>query len=219
MAGLIGLTANDMEVQDALGAVHWDYQGQWAPHPVVRLTTTLPIAVQSEVREIRRARWGFPVSAGRAVGNCRDDKLTESPLWASMFGKRHCMVAATGIYEMVRENGIKTSYWFRRRDGRPIIMPGLVSERNIEGHLRLCCGIITTQPNQFFGRFHDRQVCVLEDDEMDAWMAAGHPGDMRRLLHAPADEDWEAVPVDNRIFQPGRRIMSDLQPLGAPLHA
>ena len=45
MAGLIGLTAADIDIQDALGAARWEYDDKWVPHPVVRLTTTLPIAI------------------------------------------------------------------------------------------------------------------------------------------------------------------------------
>lgn len=221
MAGLIGLTAADMEVQDALGAVRWAYDGEWVPHPVVRLTTTLPVAVTAAdgVREVVRARWGFPVGAGRPVGNCRDDRLHESRMWASMYGKSHCLFAATGIYEMTQQGGKKQSWWFRRRDGRPIVMPGLVSERTIRHadgttSRRLCAGIITTAPSAFFSRFHDRQVCALEPEEMDAWMAGGDPDGLAPLLHPPAPGSWEAVPVDARIFAKGIRELDDLLPVG-----
>lgn len=214
MAGLIGLTASDMEIQDALGAVRWTYAG-WIPHPVVRLTTNLPVAVQGERgREIVRARWGFPVGP-RPVGNCRDDKLTTSPLWSSMFGRSHALFAATG-YEMVKQDGAKQSYWFRRRDRRPIVMPGLVGTRNIKGEERLCEAIVTTRPDASFARFHPRQACSLAPDEMDAWMAGGEPADLMALLHPP-EEPWEAVPIDNRLFAPGRREMEDLVPIGPPV--
>lgn len=225
MAGLIGLTSADLDVQDATGAVRWAYEGEWVPHPVVRLTTTLPVAVNGEdgVREIVRARWGFPVGPGRPVGNCRDDRLTESRMWASMYGKSHCLFVATGIYEMTTDAaGKKHSWWFRRSDGHPIVMPGLVSERSVQVGdgapvKRLCGGIITTEPSPFFGAFHNRQVCVLEPAEFDAWMAGGDPEELRSLLHTPQPGAWEAVPIDGRIFGKGRREMEDLQPVGKPV--
>lgn len=225
MAGLIGLTSSDIDVQDALGAVRWAYEGEWVPHPVVRLTTTLPVAVTAEdgLREVTRARWGFPVGGGRPIGNCRDDKLTESRMWSSMFGTSHCMFASTGIYEMTKDAaGRKHSWWFRRTDGHPIVMPGLVAERKVqygdeEPLKRLCAGIITTEPSPFFAAFHNRQVCVLEPSEFDAWMAGGEPEDLRQLLHTPAPGAWEAVPVDDRIFAKGRREMEDLVPIGPPV--
>jgi putative SOS response-associated peptidase YedK len=221
VAGLIGLQAADIEVQDALQVAKWKYEGPWIPHPVVRLTTTLPIAVNEDgVRVAVRARWGFPVGAGRPVGNARDDRLLESPMWSAMLGKSPCLVAATGIYEQAQVDGRKTSLWFRRRDGKPIVMPGLWAPRRLdEGEARPCCAIVTTEPNRFFGAFHDRQVCTLTPAAADLWMAATDKAKAMALLGPPAESEWEAVPVDDRIFKPGRREAEDLLPVGPPLRA
>jgi putative SOS response-associated peptidase YedK len=219
MAGLIGLTASDIEIQDALGARRWEYDGDWIPHPVVRLTTTLPIAVNREGgRTIVRARWGFNVGPGRPIGNARDDRLTSSRMWSAMLGKSPCLVAATGVYEMVREPE-KTSYWFRRRNQEPIVMPGLCGERTVKGEKVVCAAIVTTDPNPFFKRFHNRQVCSLAPEEVDAWMSQGDPDSLIKLLHPPADGEWEAVPVDDRIFKPGRIELEDLVPVGEPVRS
>ncbi|MHB8633106.1 MAG: SOS response-associated peptidase [Thermoplasmatota archaeon] len=218
IAGLIGLTSSDIDLQDALGVEKWEYEGPWVPHPVVRLTTTLPIAVNKDgKRTAVRARWGFPVGAGRPVGNARDDKLATSPMWGAMVARSPCLVACTGVYEKADVEGKKTSLWFRRHDGKPIVMPGLCAPRNLDGEARLCCAIVTTTPNAFFARFHDRQVCTLDRAEADRWMAARDAGTARALLHAPALEEWEAVPVDDAIFQPGRRELEHLRPVADPL--
>lgn len=220
MAGLIGLQSSDIELQDALGLVKWELD-DWIPHPVVRLTTTLPVAVNKEgVRTGVRARWGFPVGGGRPVGNARDDRLLESPMWSGMLGKTPCLVAATAVYEQAEVNGKKTSLWFRRIDGKPILMPGLCAPRKTDpasGEARLCCAIVTTAPNAFFGQYHDRQVCEVTRAEADQWMTGQPKEDAMRLLHAPRLEDWEAVPVDDQIFKPGRREDEHLQPIGDPL--
>jgi putative SOS response-associated peptidase YedK len=218
MAGLIGLTSADVELQDALQA-RWEYDGEWIPHPVVRLTTTLPIAVnRPDGRAIVRARWGFDVGAGRPIGNARDDRLTESGLWSSMLGKSHALVASTGIYEKAEVDGVMTPLWFRRRDGKPIVMPALCGERKSkEGEKRLCCSIVTTGPNDFFGQFHDRQVCVLGRQEMEGWMGATSTEAALKLLHAPSNDEWEVVPVDNRIFQHGRVETEHLKETGPPM--
>ncbi|HEX9708835.1 MAG TPA: SOS response-associated peptidase family protein [Candidatus Thermoplasmatota archaeon] len=217
MAGLIGLTAADIDIQDALGAARWEYDDKWIPHPVVRLTTTLPIAVnRPEGRTVVRARWGFDVGGGRPIGNARDDRLTESPMWKAMLGKSHCLFATTGIYEQVKSPK-KQSYWFRRRDGKLIVMPGLVGERGVKGEKRLCAAIVTTAPNDLFKSFHDRQVCSLAPKEADAWMEGGEPSKMSKLLHSPGNEEWEAVRVDDRIFKHGRIETEDLIPMGEPV--
>lgn len=216
MAGLIGLQAADIEIQDALRLAKWDYEGAWVPHPVVRLTTTLPVGVIKDgVRTGVRARWGFPVGPGRPIGNARDDKLTESPMWKSMLGRSHCLVVSTGIYEQAEVDGVKRSLWFRRVDGRPIIMPGLAGLRKFDGEDRLCCAIITTTPNPFFGQFHDRQVCSLDAQGVESWLEADRDTALG-MLRAAAPADWEAVVVDDRIFKHGRREDDDLVPIEAP---
>lgn len=217
MAGLIGLQSSDIEIQDALRVQRWKYDTAWIPHPVVRLTTTLPVAVNDpEGRAIVRARWGFDVGAGRPIGNARDDRLLESPLWRGLLGKTPCLFVTTGVYEQVREPK-KASYWFRRRDRRLIVMPGLSAKRNLQGEQRLCAAIVTARPNEFFARFHDRQVCTLAPDEFDAWMSETEPARAVKLLHAPPNDEWEGVPIDDRIFAHGRREMEDLIPLGEPV--
>jgi putative SOS response-associated peptidase YedK len=217
VAGLIGLQAADIDIQDALQVKRWKYDQTWIPHPVVRLTTTLPVAVnEPDGRAVVRARWGFDVGAGRPIGNARDDRLTESRLWSSMLGKSHCLIPSTGIYEQIKEPK-KTSYWFRRVDQRLIVMPGLVGERGAKGEKRLCAAIITTEPNRFFKQFHDRMVCTLSGDELGAWMDATDPAEAMKLLHAPRDDEWEAVPVDDRIFGHGIREITDLVPIAAPI--
>ena len=218
MAGLIGLTSADIDIQDALGAIRWEFEGDWIPHPVVRLTTTLPVAVNKDGdRVIVRARWGFDVGAGRPIGNARDDKLLESRLWGSMLGKTPCLFASTGIYEQVKTDEGKLNYWFRRRDEKPIVMPGLSGERMAKDEKRLCAAIVTTEPNSFFGQFHNRQVCTLTKKEADEWMTATDPKTLVGLLHPPKDDEWEAVPVDEAIFGKGRREMEHLKPVGEPL--
>lgn len=137
-------------------------------------------------------------------------------MWSAMLGSGHALFVATGIYEMIKDaSGVKRSYWFRRRDGQPIVMPGLVGERNLKGESRLCGAIITTEPNALFERYHARQVCSLETDQLDAWMSADGTAAMK-LLRAAPDDAWEAVPVDDRIFGKGRRELDDLVPIGEP---
>lgn len=215
MAGLIGLTAHDIEIQDALAAIRWKYEGEWIPHPAVRLTTTLPVAVnEDDERVITRARWGFDIGGGRPVGNARDDKLRESGLWSSMLGKTPCLFAATGIYEQIKSKTGKRSYWFRRRDQKPIVMPGLSGVRKTKGEARLCAAIVTTAPNRFFSQYHNRQVCCVTAGEADSWMSESDPETLVGLLHAPRDDEWEAVPVDDAIFGRGRREMEHLVQVG-----
>jgi putative SOS response-associated peptidase YedK len=217
VAGLIGISSTHMEIVDALQVGKWEFEGTWAPRPVVRLTNALPAAVRrGKGVAIVRARWGIPVGPTRVVGNARDDRLIESPMWARMLGRQPCLMVATDIFEQVREPA-KQAYAFRRADGKPIVMPGLFDERAVKGEKRICCAIVTTEPNEFFARFHDRQVCSLDRDEAAAWMAETDPRRAAKLLHAPEDDEWEAVPVFDRVFARDRRDAEGLKTVGPPV--
>jgi putative SOS response-associated peptidase YedK len=87
----------------------------------------------------------------------------------------------------------------------------------MKGEKRICAAIVTTEPNDFFGRYHARQVCALSDTkEMDAWMDETSQDKALKLLHPPRDDEWEAVPVEDRVFKHGRIEMEDLVPSGKP---
>jgi putative SOS response-associated peptidase YedK len=87
----------------------------------------------------------------------------------------------------------------------------------VKGEKRLCAAIITTEPNAFFGRYHNRQVCTLSGKEPKAWLGLDEQAKAKRLLHPPKDDAWEAVPVDGRIFKQGRIEIEDLVPVGEPI--
>jgi len=217
MAGLIGISSNEMEIRDALQVGKWEFEGAWTPRPVVRLTNALPVAVRRDAELVAiRARWGIPMGPTRVVGNARDDRILESPMWSRLLGKGRCLMVATDVFEMLREP-TKQAYTFRRVDGKPTVMPGLWQEHNIKGEKRTCCAIVTTEPNEFFSKYHDRQVCSLGRDELWPWMTETDPQRAVKLLHAPEEDEWEAVPVFDRVFAHDRRDSEGLKTTGPPV--
>ena len=216
MAGLIGVNAEQMELVDALQKGKWELE-DWKPRPVVRLTNRIPVAMKGEEGVvIRGARWGFPVGPSRPVGNARDDRLLASPMWSKLLVSGRCLVAATGIFEMVKAPE-KKYFWFRRADQKLLVMPGLFGVREADGEKRLCAAIVTTAPNRFFAQFHDRQVGSLEPEEAAAWLGGNDPAQAARLIHAPADDAWEAVPVSQRVFAHDRRDVEGVPVVGEPV--
>lgn len=206
-----------MEIVDALQVGKWEFEGTWAPRPVVRLTNALPIAIRRGADTVGvRGRWGLPVGPSRVVGNARDDRLLDSPMWSRLMNRGRCLMVASDVFEMIREPE-KQAYAFRRVDKKPIVMPGLYEERDVKGEKRLCCAIVTTEPNDFFARFHDRQVCELAHDEAHQWLHQTEAKLAMKLLHAPAEEDWEAVPVFDRVFAHDRRDSEGLKTVGPPV--
>lgn len=58
--------------------------------------------------------------------NCRDDSLAQAGgMWASMKGRKRCVVVAQGFYEWLKSGRDKVPHFVRRRDGRLMCFAGL----------------------------------------------------------------------------------------------
>jgi putative SOS response-associated peptidase YedK len=60
--------------------------------------------------------------------NCRDDSLAQSGgMWASMKGRKRCIVVAQGFYEWLKKDGgrEKMPHYVRRKDGKLMCFAGL----------------------------------------------------------------------------------------------
>ena len=65
--------------------------------------------------------------------------------------------------------------------------------------------IVTTTPNQWRARIHDRMPVMLQDDEVDGWLdpALSDPERLTRLLKAPPEDFLECYPVEKKLSNSG----------------
>lgn len=191
MAVLLGLTSSREEIQNALRAVDWEFDG-WEPRSVLRVPEQVPIGVNApQGRSVVEARWGF--SVGRSdLGIVQEDRVETNRLFSGMLGRSPCLFAASGVYVEAHDGAV---FWMRRQDGDPIVVPGLASVRPVGRKEVLCAALLVTEANVFHSRFSPRQLCALRKEEVDEWMYATTTDEALRYLHPPAEEDWEAVPV------------------------
>lgn len=210
MAVLLGLTHPREDILNALRAVEWDYP-DWEPQPVVRVPQRVVVGVNlPRGRTAMPARWGFAM--GRTdVGVVQDDRVETNRLFSSMLGRSPALFPASGVYV---EGGDGGTHWMRRRDGRPIVIPGLASVREVGRSEELCAVMLVTEANVFHSQFSPRQVCALRPEEVDEWMYATTTDEALRFLHPPAEEDWEAVPVAGVPAADGEPV-----PVGEPVRA
>lgn len=58
--------------------------------------------------------------------NCRDDSLAQAGgMWASMKGRKRCVVVAQGFYEWLKSGREKVPHFVKRKDGRLMLLAGL----------------------------------------------------------------------------------------------
>ena len=167
-----------------------------------------------DARVVARARFGMPGFQGRLITNARDDRLTQGRTWKALLGKpkHHCLTAVSYVVERAGQNvdavgGIEpgATYRIQRRDGKPMVVPGLCAARRLEfsstGNVYddLCHVQVTADANDFVAKVHDRFVVDLDRGAADAWMTADVEACLDLLR--PADVDtYEMVPISGDVW-------------------
>ena len=182
MCGAFGYTKKNIEetkknfnVQNALEGLTDRYN--------VRPTQTSPVLfMTADGIQIKYMYWSFIPSCAKekrlkfSTFNARDDRLFESPVYKNAVPNKRAVVLASFFYEPDKINYPKPPHpWhlFRFRDQSVMLIAGLYNvwkdpKTNEELYNFT---IITTQPNEVVGKFHDRSPVILQNvDEATEWL-------------------------------------------------
>jgi putative SOS response-associated peptidase YedK len=99
-------------------------------------------------------------------------------------------VPASGFYEWTGPTSARRPIHFQRRDGRVLLIAGIVDETG-------AFTVLTTTPNAELREIHDRMPVILEPDDVEVWLERGgrellRPAPDGTLVGAPAN------PIVNR---------------------
>lgn len=155
--------------------------------------------------------------------NCRDDSLA-SPggLWASMKGRKRCIVLAQGFYEWLQKGPKgKVPHFVKRKDGKLLCMAGLWDCVTYEGdntpHFTFT--VITTSSNQQLKFLHDRMPVILEpgSEQLRMWLDPKRNEWSRELqaLLKPFQGEVEVYPVSKDVGKVGNNSPSFIIPVAS----
>jgi putative SOS response-associated peptidase YedK len=172
----------------------------WPPsYNVAPTHIMLVIRPTDSGREIAMMEWGlvpfFSKDGKRSFTtfNARAEELRTKLMYCEPFRNgRRCVVPATGYIEFTGPKGDKTAHLFTRTDGKPVALAGLwdrwVSKDKAER--KETYTVVTTAPSAFAAQFHNRMPCVLEIEDVEAWMNASP--DVTVELMRPAKDVLQA---------------------------
>jgi len=170
--------------------------------PIVRLNK------ERTGRELALVRWGLiPYWAddpkiGYKLINARAESVATKPAFRVAFRQRRCLVPANGFFEWEKRGRTKQPWLIRAKGGVLMAFAGLWEVwRDPEGEPVHSCAIVTGEPNEVAGRFHDRMPVILAPDAYERWLRA-EPEEARTLLEPCPDEWLEAYPVSTRVNSP-----------------
>lgn len=163
------------------------------------------------VRRLRPVRWGLvpawakDTKIGSRLVNARVETVADKPAFRRAFASRRCLLPADGYYEWyVGENGAKTPFFVRPRDGGVLAMAGLYelwrdpeAPAGDPGGRLWTATVLTTEATDELGRLHSRMPLLVRPEHHAAWLDPGRrdPAALRDLLVPAAPGLLEAYPV------------------------
>jgi putative SOS response-associated peptidase YedK len=137
--------------------------------------------------------------------NAKAETLIEKPSFRNAFLRRRCIVPAEAFYEWVGPKGRKQPLNIARKDGNFLSLAGLYNfwrPTGSQGRPIPTFTIITTTPNQWMARVHDRMPVILQEDEVNNWLdpALSDPERLTGLLKAPPEDYLEYYPVERSLL-------------------
>ncbi|GAB4571689.1 MAG: SOS response-associated peptidase [Anaerolineae bacterium] len=222
MCGRFTLTVdpNVIQLAFALDSV----PGAWRPRYNIAPTQPVLALTNEGTRDATLLQWGLvpswakDPSIGSRMINARAETLAEKPSFRAAFRRRRCVIFADGFYEWQKgPDGKKTPVYIRVHDGQPFAFAGLWEVwqgPGAENWLRTCT-IITTRPNTFMARIHNRMPVILDRARVEDWLTPEEvePALLQEILAPYAPAAFSAYPVSRAVNSPHNDDPSLIEPL------
>lgn len=184
--------------------------------PRYNIAPTQPVAVVrlhpgTGERELTHVHWGLIPSWAKDPGmgsrmiNARAETVAEKPAYRNAFRYRRCLIPASGFYEWQQQNGGKQPYYIHTSQGQILALAGLWEHwQSGDGSEIESCTILTTQPNQRVGQFHNRMPVILQPEDFAVWLKSDgmHTDELHHLLRPAAEDLLDAHPVTRYVNRP-----------------
>lgn len=175
-------------------------------------------------RSAGRARWGLiphwvkdPGQWRAATFNARSEDVEHKPTFRQAFRRGRVLVPASGFYEWKHENGGKTPYHVRAKDGRPLVFAGLMDVwRDKQGGEPLVsCSILTAPSKGRLEDLHRRMPVIVPAREFEAWLSSEEPAAALEQVRAAFEaDDLEVYPVTREVNSAREDRPEFIVPLG-----
>jgi putative SOS response-associated peptidase YedK len=184
----------------------------------------LPVAYLDDngKRVIEAMKWGFVPAWTRekakfAPINAVGETAPTSRMFRQAFSRRRCLIPADGFYEPKGPNIQKNRPWyfFQMRDHSPFAFGGLWERWHSPDGPADTFTILTTTPNRFVGKIHDRQPVIIDRKDYAKWLDPKMPAEeVTDMLRAIDDDRLEAWPVSDAAKSSKSKGEQLIEPIG-----
>jgi len=172
----------------------------------------IPVIRLNPSKELANCHWGLIPHWAKDTklqpANARADGVASKPFFRDSFKHRRCLIPVNGYYEWSEQNGPKQPYFIHIDDSELFSLAGIWSRWDSPDKTIESCAIITTEPNSYLAKIHDRMPVIIRPEEYDAWLNEGGEAMLK-----PYTGNMKAYPVSARVNNPKNQGPELIQPL------
>lgn len=221
MCGRITLSANLTEIlarfELAKTAPDLDFRPLYNGAP----GQNVPVVLSESPDTLSSARWGLlphwakDEKIGYKLINARAEGIAEKPSYRDAWKKgRRCLVIVDGFFEWKAARSGKEPFCIDVSDQRPFALAGLYETYEKGPKPVTTFTIITTAPNAFMKKIHDRMPVILPKAREKNWLKTElAPEKALDFLQAYSAEKMRAYRVSTLVNNPRNNLPEILTPL------
>lgn len=221
MCGRFSLTTNKQQLAEAFAG----FEPPRELSPRYNIAPSQPVAVVANTGQNKVdffvwgliPAWAKDPGIGNRMINARAETLAEKPSFKAAYRRRRCLVLADGFYEWRKNpDKSKTPMYIQLESKEPFAFAGLWERWNSpQGDEVLSCAIITTEPNEFMAKIHNRMPVILPRAAYEQWLdpAEQKPELLQPLLKPYPAEEMAAYAVSTVVNNPGNDTPACIEPV------
>lgn len=223
MCGRFSLTTNKQQLAEAFAG--FEPPRELLPRYNIAPSQPVTVVANTGQNKVDFFVWGLiPAWAkdpgiGNRMINARAETLAEKPSFKAAYRRRRCLILADGFYEWRKNpDKSKTPMYIQLESKEPFAFAGLWERWNSpQGDEVLSCAIITTEPNEFMAKIHNRMPAILPRSTYEQWLdpAEQKPERLQSLLAPYPAEEMAAYAVSRVVNNPQNDTPECIEPVTA----
>ncbi len=171
----------------------------------------IAVILKDESRKLGLLKWGLIPSWSKdpAIGNrminARAETLAEKPSFKHPLRRKRCLIVADGFFEWKKEGKQKIPMYIFLKDQKPFVFAGLWDTwTSPDGKKISTCTIITTEPNEFMKKIHNRMSVILPKEHIDLWLDRSIENEQKvlPLLQPYPEKEMDAYEISRFVNSP-----------------
>ena len=116
--------------------------------------------------------WAQGSSTQEEHANARIETVFEKITFKDAVKHHRCLVPIDGYYEWKTVGKLKVPYYFKRKDGNPMVLAGLWSTQlSRDGETKKSFCLLTTKPNREAAQVHSRMPVIISQENQKLWLS------------------------------------------------